>query len=122
VYVFVKRNLRYPLFALFDAPDRNETCARRFATTTAPQALTLLNDDIVISYAKAFAARVAKEVGTDREKVIDRAFVLACSRPPTSEEHAAMLGFLKRHKGTPAEAVVDLCHALLNLNEFLYVD
>ena len=41
VYVFVKRNLRYPLFALFDAPDRNETCSRRFATTTAPQALTL---------------------------------------------------------------------------------
>ncbi len=27
IYVFVKRNLRYPLFALFDATDRNETCA-----------------------------------------------------------------------------------------------
>ena len=31
VYVFVKRNLRYPLFAAFDAPDSNETCARRYA-------------------------------------------------------------------------------------------
>ena len=58
----------------------------------------------------------------DREKVIDRAFVLACSRQPTTEERSAMLGFLKRHKGTHAEAVVDLCHALLNVNEFLYVD
>src|SRR5712672_4322604 len=28
VYVFVKRNLRYPLFHAFDAPDTNETCAR----------------------------------------------------------------------------------------------
>ncbi len=122
VYVFVKRNLRYPLFTLFDAPDRNETCARRFTTTTAPQALTLLNDSVVLGIAKSFAARVTKEVGTDREKVIDRAFALACGRPPTSEESAAMLGFLTRHKGTEAEAVIDLCHALLNLNEFLYVD
>ncbi len=122
VYVYVKRNLRYPLFALFDAPDRNETCSRRFATTTAPQALTLLNDSVVVGIAKAFAVRVTKEAGTDRAKVIDRAFALACGRPPTSEERTAMVGFLKRHTGTDAEAVVDLCHALLNLNEFLYVD
>jgi hypothetical protein len=122
VYVYVKRNLRYPLFALFDAPDRNETCSRRFATTTAPQALALLNDSVVVGIAKAFATRVTKEAGTDRDKVVDRAFALACGRPPTAEERSAMLGFLKRHTGTDAEAVIDLCHALLNLNEFLYVD
>jgi hypothetical protein len=122
VYVFVKRNLRYPLFALFDAPDRTETCARRFTTTTAPQALTLLNDSVVLGFAKAFAQRVTKEVGTDRQKVVDRAFALAMGRPPTSEERAALLGFLERHKGKPAEAIVDLCHALLNVNEFVYVD
>jgi hypothetical protein len=121
VYVFVKRNLRYPLFLLFDAPDRNETCSRRFATTTAPQALTLLNDSIVLGFAKAFADRVTKEAGTDREKVIDRAFALSIGRPPTSEERTAMLGFLQRHKGTHTEAVTDLCHALLNINVFFYV-
>ena len=122
VYVFVKRHLRYPLLAIFAAPDRNETCSRRFVTTTAPQALTLLNDSVVLGFAKAFAARVTKEVGTDKEKVVDRAFALAMSRPPTTEEREAMLGYLGRHKGTESEAVVDLCHALLNLNEFLYVD
>jgi hypothetical protein len=122
VYVFVKRNLRYPLFALFDAPDRNETCARRFATTTAPQALTLLNDEIVLGFAKSFAARVTKEVGTEREKVIGRAFRLAFGRPPTAEEQSAALGFLGRHNGTSDEALIDFCHALLNVNEFLFVD
>jgi hypothetical protein len=122
VYVFVKRNLRYPLFTLFDAPDRNETCARRFATTTAPQALTLLNDSVVLGFAKSFAARVTKEAGTDREKVAGHAFAVAIGRPPTSEEAAAMNGFLKRHPGSETEAVTDLCHALLNLNEFLYID
>ena len=40
IYVFVKRNLRYPLFSTFDAPDRSETCARRHVSTNAPQALT----------------------------------------------------------------------------------
>ncbi len=122
IYVFVKRNLRYPLFSLFDAPDRNETCSRRFATTTAPQALTLLNDAIVLGFAKDFAARVTKEAGNDTDKVLDRAFLLAIGRLPTSEEQQAMSTFLKNHKGTFAEATTDLCHVLLNLNEFIYID
>src|SRR5439155_1903520 len=90
VYVFVKRNLRYPLFALFDAPDRNETCSRRFVTTTAPQALTLLNDSLVLGYAKSFADRVVKDAGPDADKAIDRAMLLALSRPPTTEEREAL--------------------------------
>ncbi|MBY0457285.1 MAG: DUF1553 domain-containing protein, partial [Gemmataceae bacterium] len=122
VYVFVKRNLRYPLFAVFDATDRNETCSRRFTTTTAPQALTLLNDSVVVGYGRQLAERVTKEVGNDPEKFVNRAFALAISRPPSSEEQAAMLGFLKRHPGTPAEAAADLCHGLLNVNEFVYAD
>src|SRR6185436_10778101 len=73
IYVCVKRNLRYPLFSLFDSPDRVETCSRRFVTTTAPQALTLLNDAIVLNMAKAFGSRVVKEAGTDPDKVIGRA-------------------------------------------------
>ena len=51
-----------------------------------------------------------------------RAFELALSRPPTSEELATMRSFLKQHKGPFPDAVTDLCHSLLNLNEFLYVD
>jgi hypothetical protein len=122
VYVFVKRNLRYPLFALFDAPDRNETCSRRFVTTTAPQALTLLNDPLILGFAKSFATRVVKEAGADPAKVIDRAYLLALGRPPKAAERDTMLAFLKEHKGTTDDAATDLCHALLNLNEFLYVD
>lgn len=122
VYVFVKRNLRYPLFALFDAPDRNETCARRFATTTAPQALTLLNDPIVLGFAQSFAARVVKEVGDNPIAMTDRAFLLALGRPPSTQERLVMQEFLKGHQGSRLDGLTDLCHALLNLNEFLYVD
>lgn len=122
IYVCVKRNLRYPLFSLFDSPDRVDTCSRRFVTTTAPQALTLLNDAIVLNIAKSFGARVVKEAGTDPDKAIGRAFELALSRLPTTEERTAIRAFLKDHNGPFADAVTALCHSLLNLNEFLYVD
>jgi hypothetical protein len=125
VYVAVKRNLRYPLFATFDATDRNEACSRRFETTTAPQALMLLNDAGIAARAKQFAARVTVEAGGDANKVIDRAYEIALSRLPTSEERAAAKAFLEAQakKGTASDvAVADFCHAVLNLNEFLYVD
>ena len=122
IYVFVKRNLRYPLFALFDSPDRSESCSRRFVTTTAPQALALLNDPTILSFAQSLAQRVVKEVGPKPEAQVERLFLLTLCRQPTTEETAALAGFLQRHKGTPTEALVDLGHAVLNLNEFLYVD
>jgi hypothetical protein len=122
VYVAVKRNLRYPFFTLFDSPERTEVCARRYVTTTAPQALTLLNDQGVLSAARAFAARITKKAGTDPDAIIGEAFELALGRPPDTEERAAMRDFLDRHAGKRDEAIVDLCHSLLNLSEFLYVD
>jgi hypothetical protein len=43
VYLISKRNLRLPLFAAFDAPDRLSSCPARAETVNAPQALALLN-------------------------------------------------------------------------------
>jgi len=122
IYVAVKRNLRYPLFSLFDSPERAETCARRFITTTAPQALMLLNDAMVLEFARQFAARVQQQAETNPDRVIERAFTIGIGRPPTSEERETMTKFLGKHPGPFKEAVVDLCHSLLNLNEFLYID
>jgi hypothetical protein len=113
IYVAVRRNLRFPLFALFDSPERIEACSRRFVTTTAPQALALMNDTATLDVAKALAARA---------KTVEEGFALALGRKPTTEEQAALAEFVKGHKGTPGEAVADVCHSLLNLNEFLYVD
>ena len=124
IYVFVKRNLRYPLFAAFDAPDRNEACSRRFETTTAPQALMMLNEHLYMEKGKLFAERVTREAGSDPDRVIEQAYMLAFSRRPTSEERTAGIQFLRTQSktGKQSEALADYCHALLNLNEFLYVD
>jgi hypothetical protein len=148
VYVFAKRNLRYPLFSAFDAPDGNEPCARRNQSTTAPQALMLLNGRTTLDLARAFAGRVLAEA-RPADPVIDRAYRLALGRPPQPEEMQASQRFLDTEqrllrsrfdtktppapafRETPspagvetafATAVVDLCHVLFNVNEFLYVD
>jgi hypothetical protein len=76
----------------------------------------------VLAFSKAFADRVTKRAGTDADAIVGAAFELALGRPPDTEERAAMRGFLDRHAGKRDEAIVDLCHSLLNLSEFLYVD
>jgi hypothetical protein len=125
VYVCVRRNLRYPLFAAFDSPERSEACARRFETTTAPQALMLLNEKLYVEQARRFADRVIREAGDDSDAAIERAYRLAFSRLPTDEERSAARLFLESQAPTAGgvkEALADFCHALFNLNEFVYLD
>jgi hypothetical protein len=66
VYIFVRRNTRYPMMQAFDMPDTHETCARRSTTITAPQALSLLNDEQTVDWAQALAERVIERAGADK--------------------------------------------------------
>src|SRR5262249_41796965 len=82
IYTFVRRNSRYPMFQAFDMPDTHESCSQRAVTTTAPQALNLLNDRVILQAAQAFAGRVLKEAARDPGAQIERAYILAFSRRP----------------------------------------
>ncbi len=42
LYIFARRNLRFPFLEVFDAPDSNLSCPERGRSTTAPQSLTLV--------------------------------------------------------------------------------
>ena len=120
VYLFARRNLRLPLLEAFDKPDTNLSCPRRSRSTIAPQALHLLNSEFVRDQARVFAERVAKHSDDPRERITD-AYESALSRGPTNDELAASQRFLDRHTD-PTAAWHDLCHALFNLNEFVYID
>lgn len=146
LYVFVKRNLKYPLFDVFDSPDTNLSCPERNVSVNAPQALMLLNSDLAIDHARRLAGRVLADLGDDRnmvERQVERAWKIALSRSPTAAEMRAAVTFLQEDAGrlspevaesdlprpstseaspVMAAALVDLCHALLNLNEFVFVD
>ncbi|MFN3653004.1 MAG: DUF1549 and DUF1553 domain-containing protein [Armatimonadota bacterium] len=125
LYIFMRRNLRYPALEAFDAPDTNLSCERREVTTTAPQALALLNAPEMQEHARHFAARVLRERATEAER-IERAYRLAFSRPPTELEARLAREFLAEqaalHGGNMEKAWSDYCLALMNLNELVYVE
>jgi Protein of unknown function (DUF1553)/Protein of unknown function (DUF1549) len=117
LYIFVRRGLRYPFLETFDRPDPSASCSRRTVTTTAPQALSLLNGQLARQAAREIADRVSRESGSDAHPrpQIERAFRLVLGRKPDDDEIKMAVRFLK---GNPFE---DLCLALININEFLYV-
>jgi hypothetical protein len=101
----------------FDAPDLQISCARRESSTHAPQALELTNGDLASRMATALAQRLTTEAKGDRAKVVERAWLLATSRPPSTKERALALQYL--NEGRPLR---EFALAVLNLNAFLYVD
>ena len=119
LYVFTRRNLRYPFFEAFDRPDTNASCPKRAVTTIAPQALSLLNGKLATDAARGLAVRVAREAGGESAARVDRAYRLTLGRGPDAEEARLSLAFLEG--GNPSQ-LADLCLALFNVNEFVYVD
>src|SRR5262249_5746909 len=86
IYLLVRRNLREPLLEVFDTPDTHETCTRRLETTTAPQALFLLNAQWSLERAGALARRVEQVASTDSERAIRAAYGLVLQREPQPDE------------------------------------
>jgi len=128
VYVFVKRNLRYPMFEAYDFPDTSESCPRRYSTVSPTQPLVGMNDTLIREWSRELATRVLNDAGLSPEQQVERAFRIVFTRAPRDEERQAVLDFLNKQaaeiSGPTARtaAFVDFCQALLNSNEFLYVN
>jgi hypothetical protein len=125
IYVFVRRNTRYPMFEAFDMPDTHESCARRNQTISPAQSLELMNSRLVTAWARSFADRVRNDAGQTVDGILDRAWRLALQRTPTEAERKDASDFLARQTkltGDPAQALGDLCQTLFSTNEFLYVN
>ena len=126
VYSYFKRGMKFPMFEVFDQPDPNVTCERRAVSTVPTQALTLLNNEFVLSQARFFAERVSKLAGPEQVAQVRMAYRVALSREPTASELKSNVEFLNRQMaaqgGSAAKALTDLCDVLLNLNEFLYIN
>ena len=120
IYAFTKRSVPNPMAEVFDAPESTATCGRRNTTAIPTQNLLLLNDPFVRARARDFAERVAKESGDDIKRRIERAYQIALSRSPLDWEMQSARAFLKEDAGK--ESLIDFCHVLFTLNEFLYVD
>ncbi|HZY90999.1 MAG TPA: DUF1553 domain-containing protein, partial [Gemmataceae bacterium] len=129
LYLFNKRNVRLPLLEAFDQPDTLTSCPVRPVSTFAPQALILLNGPFLQGQAKALAARLAREAGPAAADRVGRAYRLALGRPPRPAELRLALDFLagqaellRDRPDAGRASLADFCLALLNCNEFLYVE
>jgi uncharacterized protein DUF1553 len=147
VYIFVRRNLRYPMLLEFDSANTFESCDFRKPTVTPSQSLDLMNNDLVLDWARAFTGRVLNDSGLTPEAQVDRAFQLAYGRAASKEEQKLAADFLAKQmpimagrladaRNKPpvpanlpagvdpvrAAAFVDLSQMLLDSNEFLYIN
>lgn len=116
VFLVQKRTVRVPFMETFDLPENATSCARRNRSIVAPQALSLLNGPLALDAAKAFAERVKNEAGEDREAQVRRAFALAFQRAPDATELRGCLALAR------SRSLAELCRALMNVNEFVYID
>jgi hypothetical protein len=129
IYFTVKRSKLVPMMQVFDAPEALGGVGERPTTTIAPQALLLLNNPNIRSYARSFARRIAPDMSGNA--VVKSAYLTAFARLPEPDELASSVAFLSEqaasYKAVGKEnnrelALTDLCQVLLCMNEFVYLD
>jgi mono/diheme cytochrome c family protein len=134
IFVLQRRTKIPTLLENFDAPQMGPNCLERSEATVAPQALHLLNNEMVHELARHFADRVIDRAGSDPAAQIRETYRLALSRDPTSEEQNtafdAMLNLRKRWRenagatddSAARSSLASFCHAIMNSAAFLYID
>ncbi|MEM1294056.1 MAG: PSD1 and planctomycete cytochrome C domain-containing protein [Verrucomicrobiota bacterium] len=132
VYLPVIRNNLYTFFEQFDYPDPTMPTGHRNATVVAPQALLMMNADLLMDSAESFASQLL-ETAIDPAYRVEQAYLRAFARLPTSAEARRALAFIDELTSTasvnsaevnPAvekQAWSLLCQSLLASNEFLYL-
>jgi len=118
VYLMVKRSLKVPFLETLDFANSTSPTAVRTVTTTAPQALLLLNDPWIHEQAEHLASRIQREAGSDPQSQVNRLWQLAYQRNINNEELEIALQYLN----DTHSRLVSLCRAVFNSSEFLYMD
>jgi hypothetical protein len=127
LYVKRFRNTQNAMLEAFDVANGLCSVPQRNLTTSPTQALLMLNGDYTLARAEKLAEHV-EALGSDTpENVVADTFQLAWGRTPTDVELTDALAMAARLTGEEAGGISaaglrDLCHVLLNANEFLYVD
>ena len=100
----------------FDCPDPSVATPQRSISNTPVQALTLLNNDFVLRQAGLMAERLKKEAGQEPGAQVRRAYTLLFGREASAQEIALGFRFIE------AQSLELYTRALLNTNEFIFID
>jgi len=132
LYVPVIRSGLFDLFQAFDFADTSIVTGRRDSTTVAPQALFLMNSDLIWQASQQLAERVLHGARDDDEARLREVYELAYGRPPSSRETARAVEFLRAYEHELASDGLGVnerrrraweawCRVVLASNEFIYV-
>jgi hypothetical protein len=131
LYLPIVRNNVYDVFQLLDYPDAAVTSGDRATTTIAPQALLMLNSDLIARASADLAERISAVSAEDARR-IQEVYSLAYGRDPTAEELQSALAFQQEARKALEPTIADearrsqlawesLCQSILAANEFIYV-
>jgi len=131
IYIRVNRNFLSPMMLAFDTPIPFSTVGRRSESNVPAQALILMNDPFVKQQAELWAKRLIDAEG-DRTQRIQTMYQQAYARPPSAVEIEAAEAFLisqataydiagEEARNDP-RVWADLCHVLITLKEFTFVE
>ncbi|MBD3674471.1 MAG: DUF1553 domain-containing protein [Planctomycetaceae bacterium] len=130
IYVPVVRNHLYDMFKLFDYTDASVLNGNRESSTIAPQALMLMNSDLMSKLSSATADRLLATEQSSQER-IQNLFLMAYARPATDEESQKLENYLLQLERLAArnDSTADpthkawqmICQSVLASSEFLYV-
>ena len=94
LYTFTKRTAPYAMFGTFDGPSGESCVVRREVSNTPLQALTMLNDEVIVEAARALGTFAANQPGNDNERSAQM-FRRCLTRPPSEQELAMLVDFFR---------------------------
>jgi hypothetical protein len=139
LYTFTKRTAPFAFANTFDAPSGEACIVRRDKSNTPLQALTMLNDVIIMEAAQALGKYLMHYEGSPEQR-INHAFIRCFSRPATNNEINAVLDFYQKQverftaapesakalaAGEPSDSSIACAawtlvgRALMNMDEFV---
>lgn len=130
VYLLARRNYHLTFMRVFDQPIVARTCAVRKPSAMVTQSLALLHDEFLFDQSARMADRIVQQIpnASQREK-IEFAWRLVLGRSPEVDELELCSNTWDRHAKRYSDsedpdrmAFTQICHMLLNTNEFLYLE
>ncbi|MFM1873633.1 MAG: hypothetical protein RL398_3055, partial [Planctomycetota bacterium] len=112
LYTHHKRTAPFAFYSTFDAPGGDVCTALREAANTPLQALTLLNDVLVVDCARSLGAWLAElpidDAAADADALrIERAFVRMLTRPAEPDEVSVLREFLAKQRARLRDGQLD---------------
>jgi len=131
VYLPVIRSGLYDMFEVFDFADPGVVAGRRNSSTVAPQALFMMNSDLVWQVSEKMSDDVLQAGASTEGEVVRKLYQQLYGRPPEESEISRALKLAKKQEQSLAgseypqevkrRAWAGLCRALVAANEFVYV-